>query len=120
MANFIKMAIVQSILSLHAQGLSARQIARTLSIGRETVARCLRRHRQAVSNEAIAPIDPGRVGLASRGASDATSNEAIAPTGSGRPELPAESTQSSPALAEKAVGGPLSKAARWRDFILQK
>ena len=120
MANFIKMAIVQAIFSLHAQGLSARQIARTLGVGRETVARCLRRRRQAASNEAIAPIDPARVGSTSSGASGATSNEAIAPTGSGPPEFSAGSAESSPSLAEKAVGGPLSKAARWRDFILQK
>lgn len=120
MANFIKMAIVQSILSLHAQGLSARQIARTLGVGRETVARCLRRHRPAASNEAIAPIDPARVGLASRGASGAVSNEAIAPTGSGPPEISSETGESSPPPAERAAGGPLSKAARWRDFILQK
>lgn len=39
MANQLKMAIVQSILSLHAQGWSQRAIARKLGIHRETVAR---------------------------------------------------------------------------------
>ena len=114
MANFIKMAIVQSILSLHAQGLSARQIARTLRISRGTVARHLRRQRQAASNGAIAPrplrgARPARVGAAS--------NEAIAATG-----LPpaAASAESSPSATERAAVGPQSKAARWREFILQK
>jgi transposase len=108
-ANFIKMAIVQSILSLQAQGLSARQIARTLRISRGTVARQLRRQRQTSSNGAIAPIDPARVGGAS--------NEAIAPTGM---QPAAASAESSPPLTERVVVGPQSKAARWRGFILQK
>lgn len=120
MANFIKMAIVQSILSLHAQGLSARQIARTLGIGRGTVDRCLRRQRQAASNGAIAPIDPARVDPAPVGASEATSNGAIAPTGSGPPETSAEPSGASPPAAERTVAGPQSKAARWQEFILQK
>jgi DNA-binding NarL/FixJ family response regulator len=42
MANLLKMAIVQSILSLHAQGFSARRIARTLGVNRETVSRYIR------------------------------------------------------------------------------
>jgi transposase len=108
-ANFIKMAIVQSILSLHAQGLSGRQIARTLRLGRGTVARHLRRQRQGASNGAIAPIDPARVGAAPNGA--------IAPTGS---DPAAASAQPIPLSAAKAAPGPPSKAARWRDFILQR
>lgn len=109
MANFIKMAIVESIFSLHAQGLSAREIARTLRIGRGTVGRHLRGQRRGASNGAIAPIDPGRVGEPSNGAN--------APTGSGPP---AASAESSPAGSETPLVGPQSKAARWRDFILQK
>jgi len=108
-ANFIKMAIVQSILSLHAQGLSARQIARTLRISRGTVTRHLRRQRQAASNGAIAPIDPARVGAASL--------EAIAPTGL-QPAV--ASVESLPSATQGAAVGPQSKAARWREFILQK
>jgi transposase len=108
-ANFIKMAIVQSILSLHAQGLSARQIAQTLRISRGTVARHLHQQRQAASNGAIAPIDPARVGAASNGANAATGLQPAA--------APAES--SLPATESAAVG-PQSKAARWREFILQK
>ena len=109
MTNFVEMAIVQSILVLHAQGLSDREIARTLRIGRKTVARYLGRQQQTASKGAIAPIDPARVGD--------TSNGAIAPTGL----CPsATSAQSSPAAAERAGAGPQSKAARWKDFILQK
>lgn len=42
MANQLKMAIVQSILSLHAQGWSQRAIARRLGVHRETVSRHIR------------------------------------------------------------------------------
>jgi hypothetical protein len=37
MSNLLKMAKVQSILSLHAQGWSARRIAQELGVDRETV-----------------------------------------------------------------------------------
>lgn len=37
MPNQLKMAKVQSMLSLHAQGRSQREIARTLGVDRETV-----------------------------------------------------------------------------------
>jgi len=39
MANRLKMARVQSILSLHAQGWSGRRTARELGVDRETVSR---------------------------------------------------------------------------------
>jgi transposase len=107
--NQLKMAIVQSIYLLHAQGLSGRQIARTLGIGRGTVARHLRRQRQSASNGAIAPIEPARVGEAPNGA--------IAPTGL---SPAAASAESAPAPVEAAVAGAQSRAARWRDFILKK
>ncbi len=68
MANVLKMTIVQSILSLHAQGWSQRRIADQLGIDRETVSRYVRLARSAVqpnpsdlSKPAIAPIDPVRV-----------------------------------------------------------
>jgi transposase len=123
-ANFIKMAIVQAIFSLHAQGLSGRQIARTLRIGRGTVARHLRRQRLADSNRAIAPIEPGPVGAAPNGA--------IAPTGSGAAAASTEpapprvtslslpSTEAATPSSARTAAGRLSKAAPWKDFILQK
>ena len=43
MANQLKMAIVQAILSLHAQGWSQRAIAKRLEVHRETVSRHVRR-----------------------------------------------------------------------------
>ncbi len=42
MANQLKMANIQAIQSLHAQGWSQRAIARQLGINRETVARYVR------------------------------------------------------------------------------
>jgi len=42
MANQLKMADVQSILTLHARGWSRRRIARELGLDRETVGRHLR------------------------------------------------------------------------------
>ena len=69
MANRLKMTVVQSILSLHAQHWSQHRIADTLEIDRGTVARHIRRAALAaqpdpagISNAANAPIDPARVG----------------------------------------------------------
>jgi transposase len=95
------MTIVQSILSLHAQGWSQRRIADQLGIDRETVSRYVRLARSAVqphpsdlSKPAIAPIDPVRV--------SADSNPATpAPIGSGG-------------------AGRRSHCAPWREFILAK
>ena len=58
MANLLKMAIVQSILSLHAQGFSARRIARTLGVNRETVSRYIRLSLESRPKPANAPISP--------------------------------------------------------------
>ena len=52
MSNLLKMAMVQSILSLHARGWSQRRIARALGIDRETV----RRHVQEHAKPANAPV----------------------------------------------------------------
>lgn len=80
MANQLKMAIVQSILSLHAQRWSARRIARVLGVDRETVSRYVKLQRAGQlaaagqdSNPAKAPI-PGP-------APSAPSNPATAPSG---------------------------------------
>ena len=43
MANLLKMANVQSILLLHAQGWTQRRIARELAVDRETVRKYVRR-----------------------------------------------------------------------------
>ena len=73
MANRLKMAIVQSILSLHAQGWSGRRIAVALEINRETVAHYIQQQQAAGSKPANAPISPA--------GSAAASNPATAPTG---------------------------------------
>jgi DNA-binding NarL/FixJ family response regulator len=49
MANRLKMARVQSILSLHAQGWSRRRIAHELGIDRETVSRYVQLLQQLVT-----------------------------------------------------------------------
>ena len=61
MPNLLKMAKVQSILSLHAQGRSAREIARTLQVDRGTVRKYLRLGLSG-SKPAIAPAgsDPSK------------------------------------------------------------
>src|SRR4051794_35939025 len=59
MANQLKMATVQFILELHAQGWSGRRIARELGVDRETVSRYV-----AQSKPANAPMDrPGESAL---------------------------------------------------------
>lgn len=109
MANQLEMAVVHSIYLLHAQGLSGREIARKLGIGRGTVSRHLKTSSAAGSNGAIAPMDPDRVPEAPNGAN--------APTGC---EPVATSAESAPTPVERAVAGPVSRAAAWREFILTK
>ena len=62
MANRLKMATVQSILTLHERGWSARRIARELQVNRESVSRHVRlatsADLSAGSNPADAPIVP--------------------------------------------------------------
>ena len=55
MANLLKMALIESIFTLHERGWSARRIARELGIHRETVARHLQQE-PVPSKPAIAPI----------------------------------------------------------------
>jgi hypothetical protein len=66
MPNLLKMAKVQSILTLHAQGRSQREILRLLSVDRGTVRKYLLAHLSA-PNPAIAPpgstpVKTGRAG----------------------------------------------------------
>ena len=56
MANRLKMARVQSILTLHAQGWSRRRIARELSIDRETVSRYVQLDQQSA---AVCEVEAG-------------------------------------------------------------
>src|SRR5687768_809446 len=58
MANVLKMALIESILSLHALRYSQRRIARELGVDRETVRKYLR-ERLSGAKPAIAPTGSG-------------------------------------------------------------
>lgn len=79
MANRLKMATVQSILTLHDRGWSGRRIAEELDVDRETVSRYVKLGRPtppvAGSKPANAPIDPA--------GEAAQSHPAVAPVGTG-------------------------------------
>jgi transposase len=114
MANLLKMAVIDTILTLHAQGKSQREIADLLGIHRETVARYLRQATQQ-AKPAIAPIgaDP-----------DAEAPKpAIAPIGA---DPDAEAPKPANALIGADPGGIARGAGRpsdsepWRDIILAK
>ncbi len=77
MANRLKMATAESILRLHAQGWSQRQIAADLQIDRKTVSRYVRWAQQA----ATAPGDGGSDPVGAGPPVAADSKGAIAPTG---------------------------------------
>jgi transposase len=101
MANLLKMAIVQSILSLHAQGWSARRIAKALEVHRDTVSRYIHAADPDGPKPANAPILAGRVPGDSKQATPppVDRNAPIRPTGS---------------------SGRLSDAGPWCEFILDK
>jgi transcriptional regulator with XRE-family HTH domain len=73
MANALRMALIEAILSLRQRGWSRRRIARELGIDRETVARYLR--------TAMEPSKPANAPLGSVAAA-VDSKPAIAPIGS--------------------------------------
>src|SRR6516225_4137887 len=73
MANRLKMALVEAILTLHRRGWSGRRIARELGVDRATVARYLHQSRPS-ANAANAPIGSD--------AASGGSNAANAPIGS--------------------------------------
>jgi transposase len=117
MANRLKMTVVESILSLHAQHWSQHRIADALGVDRGTVARHLRRAALSaqpdpagISNAANAPIDPARV--------PADSKPANAPIGGPAAVLPPAPRRLASALA--ASTGRLSNAMPWRESILAK
>ncbi len=115
MANRLKMTVVQSILSLHAQHWSQHRIADTLEIDRGTVARHIRRAALAaqpdpagISNAANAPIDPARV-------TTADSRAALAPSGNPTAAQPVSTTRTAVGVSS---AGRQSNAEPWREFIL--
>src|SRR5579864_8722464 len=123
MSNLLKVAMIETILSLRQRGWSKRRIARELGINRETVARYLR-HAPAAPKPAIAPTG-------SREADD-SSKPAIAPTGSAlcggdsKPAIaPTGSMSTADALSPAAAEGRLpagrpSECEPWRSAIQAK
>jgi transposase len=103
MANQIKMAVRDSILTLYDKGWSQRRIAKTLEINRETVARHIQVARGGPPNPAIPPI-----GI--EGCSD--SDPAIPPAGA----EPAE--RSKPAIVPTGKPGRRSDCEPYLTVIL--
>ncbi len=139
MANVLKMALIEAIVSLHRRGWSRRRIARELGVDRATVSRHLRTALEG-SNAANAPLGSASLETESNAAnapigSEAIgeqSNAAIAPLGSEGPaagELnpvlgtadnhSCLSVDSSSGSARHGPGRP-SVCALWRETILGK
>jgi transposase len=124
MANVLKMALIESILSLHAQRWSQRRIARELKVDRETVRKYLR-ERLSGAKPAIAPTGSG-------GAKPATCPGPPGPAPKPATNLPtgseARSAVETAGLAEAvevassplASPGPLSHCEPYRAIILAK
>jgi transposase len=124
MSNLLKVAMIETILSLRQRGWSQRRIARELGIDRATVARYLRRP-PAPPKPAIAPIGSA--------AADDTSKPAIAPIGSAIPDdepKPAiapigsagavPSVEPAPPAEEQSTAGRASDCEPWRAVIQAK
>src|SRR5579872_5824186 len=121
MSNLLRVAVIDTILSLHQRGWSQRRIARELGVHRETVARYLRQ--APAPKPAIAPIGssddasgskPAIAPTGSPASSDAP-KPAIAPIGAaGLPDMPA-----TPPAVETGAGRP-SDCAPWRAVIEAK
>lgn len=103
MANQIKMAVSDSILTLYERGWSGRRIARELDLNRETVSRHIRLHTAPEPKPAILPagID---------GPED--SKPAKVPTGIG------EAGDSKPAKVPAGISGCASLCRPYHDFVL--
>jgi transposase len=119
MANQLKMALIETLLRLHAQGWSHRRIARELGIDRSAVARHIRSGQPAVV--ATGAVDPGAVIVAESkptsaptGSADvpAESKPARAPTGSDPSDAASE-----PAVLAAARASTVSACAVWQAVI---
>jgi transposase len=114
MANQLKMAIFQAILSLHAQGWSQRAIAKRLEVHRETVSRHVRLAASG-SKPATLPAGPGADGASPPPASeDDLSKLASLHAGNRLPVEPASSSQPEPSAARPRT------CDRWRETIEAK
>jgi transposase len=117
MANVLKMALIESILSLHAQRWSQRRIARELGVDRETVRKHLR--------ERLCGAKPANAPTGSEGSKPATLPAAPAPDPKPATNPPTSSAGESAgsagvAPAPLAPPGPLSQCEPYRETILAK
>jgi transposase len=113
-ANQLKMATLQSILSLHEKRWSYRRIARELGIDRGTVARYVRLAREAAQAERSAAGPDGEA---------AESKPAIAPIGSNPKSANAPIGSEGPASRRASSGrlpGRQSDCEPWREVIRAK
>jgi hypothetical protein len=124
MANVLKMALIESILSLHAQRWSQRRIARELDVDRETVRKYLRQ-RLSAAKPAIAPTGSGGANPATFLGSPGPASKPATnlPTGSdagagGEAAGLAEAVEV--AAAPLGLPGPLSHCEPYREIILTK
>ena len=107
MANQLKMALIETLLRLHAQGWSQRRIARELGIDRSAVARHIRCAQPAAI--AAGAGDPAK-------AIAAESKPARAPTGSS----PSGAASEIGVVAVAARAGTVSVCAVWQAAIEAK
>jgi len=108
MANLLKMAIVETILTLRRRGWSQRRIARELDLNRETVARHLRQAQSATSTPADSAADqpkPASAPLGS-GAPPAEPKPASAPLGSGTTPVEPKPASAPLGSGPAAAGAP--------------
>jgi transposase len=114
MSNLLKMAISESIRTLHRRGWSQRRIADALGINRETVARHLRQA-GLLSKPAKAPAGSEEA--------DGASKPANAPSGSEEDDGGSQLTVATPGSAlepQPRGGGRSSGCEPWRELIRAK
>ena len=110
MANLLKMAISETIRTLHRRGWSQRRIAAELRINRETVARHLR--------QADAPPKPANAPRLARGPQRAKASQSAPRIGGW--SVGFKTSQSAPRLRRRRKGGRLSQSGQapgdWREI----
>jgi transposase len=130
MSNLLEVAMIETILSLHRQGLSQRRIATKLRINRETVARYLSQPRDAAkpanapSGSIAAEAEPKPANAPSGSiAAEAEPKPANAPSGSATADPVTNTDLSPPPLVSEGFGrhrGRTSGCEPWRDVIQSK
>lgn len=104
MANRLKMAMVQALLTLHARGWSQRRIARELGIDRETVARHIR---LAAANPAIS-LTGSEAGLPASPAIPPAGSDPPSPAHPAIPLTGSDEAFTAPGRSESAMADALA------------